>query len=126
MRPIKICKDCEILKETHAKGFCEPCYRRFLYKTNPLCKLKKIELKKKYPERQREYMSKYRKKNPVKNNARKYAYKHKQRRPYCLIHLFEGQEIPSIAFHHTDYETRMGFSACKEHHMEANNWLKEK
>ena len=68
---------------------------------------------------------KHHKKYPEKYKARNYAFAHKQRRPYCLFHLLEGEYIKAIEFHHTDYEGRMGFSVCDDCHTNVHNQINE-
>ena len=76
------------------------------------------------PEKVRIIEKRYKEKHPERAKAKRYAHNHKQRRPFCLLHLLEGKEIPSQGFHHTDYESRMGFSVCRKHHTEADIWRK--
>ncbi len=61
--------------------------------------------------------------NLQKHYCRSYARHYKFRRPFCLLHILEGKEVPSIHFHHTDYEFNLGFSVCREHHNIADRWV---
>jgi len=74
-------------------------------------------------DRWNEYIKKDKLKYPIKHKARIYSYNHNFKRPFCLLHKLEGQEEPSIHFHHTDYEANLGFSVCMEHHKIADNWV---
>ena len=77
--------------------------------------------KKKNEVKLNQYSRKYRLKFPEKTKARHYANKHNQRGNRCLIcGLTEHLE-----FHHTDYEARMGFTACVEHHQEQEDLFKQ-
>ncbi len=60
----------------------------------------------------------------IKINARRWAFNHKQRRLKCLLCLLEGKEVLSESFHHTDYESHLGFSVCKDHHQIADKWIR--
>ncbi len=57
-----------------------------------------------------------------KGKARKKAQHYNFRRPYCLLHLLEGEEISAINFHHTDYIFNTGFSVCRKHHKIVDKW----
>ena len=61
----------------------------------------------------------YKKKYKLKVNAQTHA-KRYQRGTKCLICGL----IESLQFHHTDYECRMGFTACVGHHNEQHKLLK--
>lgn len=65
------------------------------------------------------------KRDIVKYKARYLAKSRGFRRPFCLLCSLKGTEKSSKDFHHTDYESNLGYSVCKKHHLIANKWLKE-
>jgi len=75
-----------------------------------------------YAEVHRSQIERYRIKYPERIKAYNYANSHKQKKPFCLLHILTGQYIASVDFHHTDYEANLGFSVCKEHHMIVDKW----
>ncbi len=68
---------------------------------------------------------KYNMNNSIKEKARWHAQYRGFRGKWCLLDLLEGKYVQAMAFHHTDYEANLGFSACSKHHYIADSWLKE-
>jgi len=63
----------------------------------------------------------YKKKNPIKNNARNQSNRLHERDNHC--HWCNNKE--NLHFHHTDYIERTGFTLCKQCHklLHKNMWL---
>jgi len=74
-----------------------------------------------HPKEMKEYKRKYIINNREKVNARAQAHKLHLKLDRCLIcNLNED-----LDFHHTDYGSQQGFTACGEHHQEQTNLLKQ-
>jgi len=99
--------------------------KKYYYNNLGYQKRRHAQYNRENPEKIAACIRKWGKKNPEKRKARNHANYNNFRKDYCLLHLLQGNKIQSIAFHHTDYESNMGFSVCRTHHKIVDKWIQK-